>query len=448
MRTERTSDAVARIEPRAGTGRATRRATPCGLLLAATLLLAACSRSEPPFRAGAEVQESMQALPFEQAVGALATALLANARLEPPAAGARHPLIVDPWIDRVSGSQVEATRAIEVQIGSLVGQGHPEIELLPFTTGSLERSPLILLGAMVPEQPPGGLAQRVSSDLATPSYRIWGVIGDLRTGRIVSQASVLAMGADVSIKPAVFFRDSPAWMPDSSVASYFRSIDREIGDALDPFYVQSVQTAALVNDGIKAYEAGQYDRALEAYTRAGQSPAGDQARVYNGLYMANQALRRPDAAERAFGRAVDLGLRNGQLAVKFVFQPGSRRFDRDQATRASYDMWLRQIASQTGSSNLCLDVIGHASSTGAEEQNRLISRQRADYVKAQLIARSPRLRDRIVSRGVGSQNPIVGTGADDESDLLDRRVEFRPVPCTRLTAFTQPDTRLPSLQGG
>jgi len=434
MRNEAFFDADARSDGRPRRG----RARGLGVLLGvAVLAVAACSRPGPPPEVAAGVQppaEEARALPFEGAVSALAVALLANAQLPPAPAGTRYPLIVDPWIDRVSGHQVAATRAIEVQIGGLVSRTHPEIELLPFTAESIERGPFILLGAMVPEGPPPGVTPVASGAPAQPTYRIWGVIGDLRTGRIVSQASVRALGDDVSVAPAAFFRDSPAWMPDESVASYFRSVDRGIGEPLDPFYVGSVRTAALVDDGIKAYEAGRYDRALDAYTRASLSPAGDQARVYNGLYMSNQALRRPEAAEQAFSRAVALGLRNGQLAVKFVFRPGSSRFEQARADSASYGIWLRQIALQTSLSDLCLDVIGHASPTGSAERNLRLSDQRAAYVRTQLVARAPALRGRITSRGVGDGSPVVGTGADDESDLLDRRVEFRPVPCARMAA--------------
>ena len=39
------------------------------------------------------------------------------------------------------------------------------------------------------------------------------------------------------------------------------------------------------------------------------------------------------------------------------------------------------------------------------------------------------LRGRIVATGKGSREMIVGTGRDDASDALDRRVEFKTAKC-------------------
>ena len=39
---------------------------------------------------------------------------------------------------------------------------------------------------------------------------------------------------------------------------------------------------------------------------------------------------------------------------------------------------------------------------------------------------------RFAAKGVGSRELIVGTGKDDASDALDRRVEFKTIPCGSL----------------
>ncbi len=35
----------------------------------------------------------------------------------------------------------------------------------------------------------------------------------------------------------------------------------------------------------------------------------------------------------------------------------------------------------------------------------------------------------MIANGVGSRETIVGTGRDDATDALDRRVEFKPLAC-------------------
>jgi len=183
-----------------------------------------------------------------------------------------------------------------------------------------------------------------------------------------------------------------------------------------------------------AYEAGRYREALERYAEAQRLPAGDQMRVHNGLYLAAWSLGQRREAEEAFGRVVDFGLRQGRLAVKFLYRPGSTAFIPDQAVSAPYGMWLRQIAARTDERSACLLLTGHASPTGAAAANERLSRGRAERLRARLAAERPTLRERTGARGVGAREPLVGTGADNVSDALDRRVELAPVACGELPA--------------
>ena len=54
---------------------------------------------------------------------------------------------------------------------------------------------------------------------------------------------------------------------------------------------------------------------------------------------------------------------------------------------------------------------------------------RAENVKNRLERESPKLKGRVIASGVGSREKLVGTGTDDVRDALDRRVEFKVVPC-------------------
>jgi hypothetical protein len=97
-------------------------------------------------------------------------------------------------------------------------------------------------------------------------------------------------------------------------------------------------------------------------------------------------------------------------------------------------MWVQEIARRTASTDKCLEVAGHTSATGTVELNERLSLQRAQYVRDRFgdtIGKSP---PRFVATGVGSRQLIVGTGRDDASDALDRRVEFKTIPCAGLTA--------------
>ena len=373
------------------------------------------------------------ALPLDQAVLQLADATLSRARLPAPGPSGRHTLVIDPLIDRATGAETATTRSMEQRIGDLVRDRYDAIALRPFTTAALDERPLILLGAIT------AVAEAGTVKLATkgerpPAYRIWAVLADLNTGRVLSHESAWVRSEEVDATPTAFYQDSPVWLADGVTAAYLRTCAANPGDPIDPAYMAALRSQALVADGVRAYEAGLYASAIERYDEAKRLGAGSQRRIGNGLYLANWALGRRDAAEAAFGDIVDHGLERGRLAVKFVFRPGSTAFWPDRAVSGAYPMWIRQIASRTAENPACLDIEGHTSPTGPAALNERLSLARAERMRVRLVAVRPALADRIRAEGLGSGAPIVGTGADDATDVLDRRVEFEPLACSEIVA--------------
>ena len=96
-----------------------------------------------------------------------------------------------------------------------------------------------------------------------------------------------------------------------------------------------------------------------------------------------------------------------------------------------YPVWLKAIASRASSGSSCLEVTGHTSATGPEPLNERLSLLRAEYVKAQLeaSAQALALAKRTIAAGMGSRQTMVGSGRDNASDALDRRVEFKVIGC-------------------
>jgi outer membrane protein OmpA-like peptidoglycan-associated protein len=230
---------------------------------------------------------------------------------------------------------------------------------------------------------------------------------------------------NVDATPIPFFSDSPVWTADPRIKSYINACQAtKVGDPIDPVYLNGILAASTISEAIDAYDAGRYREALDLYTSADRTQAGDQLRVYNGLYLANWKLGRSDAATDAFGRLVDYGLATNRLGVKILFRPGSTAFAGDQ-TASPYDMWLKQIASHTAQKRACLEVTGNTSKTGSGPLNERLSLLRAEYMKAMLEQYAPSLNGRVIANGVGARANLIGTGADDQSDALDRRVEFK-----------------------
>ena len=103
----------------------------------------------------------------------------------------------------------------------------------------------------------------------------------------------------------------------------------------------------------------------------------------------------------------------------------------DSSFSGSYDMWIRQIATRAVADQVCLQVTGHTSPSGTAALNDRLSLLRAEYIQSRLETDQAVLVKRILAAGVGSRENLIGTGRDDASDMLDRRVELQPIePCT------------------
>jgi outer membrane protein OmpA-like peptidoglycan-associated protein len=412
-----------------------RRLLAAAAATATAALLGACTTLQPQVAERPTTTEtpSTEAQPFDAAMNSLATALIARAQLDP---SEQRILVVDPPVDLATVRHTAVTQDVERRIVNVVGQRFPNLQPTPLGETTLERQPVVVLSCMTPVAGPGEM--RPSIDGSPKTYRVWASLSDTRTGKIVSSETVWVRAEDVDVTPTKFFRDSPAWAMDNSMRAYLKVCGGKPGEAMDPAYLSGMGTSAVVNRATAAYEAGRYPEALAYYTQASQLPGGDQMRVWNGAYLTNVALGHTREAEEAFGKMVDAGLAQGKLAVKFVFRPASVQFWPDRAVSGQYPAWIRQIAQRSVARKACLLVVGHSSPTGTPAANEVLSERRAQFVRQQIVQDAMVLRTRTEARGRGAREPLVGTGKDNASDVLDRRVEFEPRACGTLQADRMP----------
>lgn len=358
-------------------------------------------------------------LPFDEAVAHVTAAVFSAA---PSAGAAVIPVVIDPLIDGLTGYQSKATQSIQDHIAAIVKQDFPQYAVQPIAPESLSQQPRVLIGTFTPRH-----AEAKTGD-PRDAYWFCLVMLDLKTGKVVAKSVAWVRvegGADVS--PTKSFGDSPAWTEDPNTLAYIASCQgSKVGDPINPEYLDGLLTAAVISEADDAYDEARYPEALNLYTTARKTRAGDQLRVYNGVYLSLFKLGRADQAAAAFHDLVDYGFRHKRLAVKFLFRPGSVRFATDSEFSASYPLWLQQIASQTLSSQACLQIIGHTSPAGSAALNDSLSLLRAQYIQSQLEDAKPLLKNRTVAAGVGSRENLIGTGRDDATDMLDRRVELKP----------------------
>ncbi len=395
-------------------------------VLTLTVLLWGCAAPSTDTQPTPPPAPPVQPIPFDEAVLKAANDLFSRAQLSATDTdgSAKHILVIDPLIDGVSGAQSVATRSMEVRLVELVKSKYPRFEVEPFSTSTVAKSPIVLVGTFT------GVNKEGKTEGVREAYRVCLALADLKSGKIISKGVARAKPEGVNITPTQYFKDSPTWAPDQATEGYIKTCQgTKAGDPINPAYVDRILTAALVSEAIDAYNNRQYREALDLYQSALHSPGGEQLRVYNGLYLSNWKLGHRDEATQAFGKVVDYGLVNKRLAVKFLFKPGSTDFWADRRVTGPYPIWLEQIAERTSQHQGCLEIVGHTSRTGPEPINERLSLLRAERIKQKLDRDAPALKTRTIANGVGSKENLIGTGTDDARDALDRRVEFKVVGC-------------------
>ena len=390
-------------------------------LAAAAMLAAAGCAAPPPVQATSSTTE----LPFEQAVALAADGLAAQIQTVPgffdklAAKPVKRGVVLDPMLYASTGQQTAATQLLERRVVERLGTKAEAIEILPFQSDTLGRAQYLLTGTMV----------RAAADQPRSPLRINLALTDLKTGNVVAQASALARAEGLDNTPLPYYADSPVLVKDKVIEGYVATTATRPGQHADPYYLERIAVATVISEATALYNAERYQESLARYRAAADSPSGEQLRVLNGIYLNSVKLGRSADAEQAFGKGVAFGIAYSQLGVKFLFNPGSTVFWSDPKVSGPYAMWLRQIARESTAAKACINIVGHTSHTGSEAANDALSLQRAGFIRQRLTAEAAVLGPRTKPSGMGFRENIVGSGTDNAVDALDRRVEFRIVPC-------------------
>jgi outer membrane protein OmpA-like peptidoglycan-associated protein len=364
-------------------------------------------------------------LPFEQAVAQATDGLAAQTQKLPGilAKLAKRGVVLDPMLEATTGQQTAATVLLENRVAERLSTKYEQFEILPFQSANLGKAQYLLTGTMT------------RTDAAAPAQKKRGLqinlaLTELKTGTVVAQASAVAKDEGLDHTPLAYYRDSPVLIKDKVIEGYARTSATPPGQRGDAFYLDRIAQATLISEATALYNQERYVEALGQYRSALAMPTGEQIRVMNGIYLTTVKLGRTAEAEQAFGRVVALGIAYNQLGVKFLFNPGSTDFWSDTRVSGAYAMWLRQIAKEGTAAKACMEIVGHTSKTGSESANEVLSQQRANTIRQRLSVEAPALGARSKTVGMGSRQNIVGSGSDNAVDALDRRVEFRILPCS------------------
>ena len=384
----------------------------------------AAAVSPPTARPGpATVFVAPRALRFSDAVNRAAEQLILSAQLE--LGNERRSLVIDPLIDANTGAQTVDTVRMGTQLETAVKNRAAAWSVKPLTRETLAAGPLLLIGTLTP------INTEPAIDKPPDAYRIWLTLIDTKTKRVVAKQLDRATIDSVNPEPLPFYRDSPTWHRDRTVASYINScqVNTRIGDLADPDYVTRLPAVAIVNEAISAYNAGRIPQANKLYADAAQLADPGDLRVLNGLYLTSWKMGRRVEAKDAFSKLVASGFELKKLPMKLLFETGKTAFMAKQGLPEQYEVWLDALAAEAGKVRSCIRVVGHSSRTGPASLNLPLSRRRAEAILDLLRKRNHALANKLSATGVGSAEALSGLGTDDERDALDRRVEFRVVDC-------------------
>jgi hypothetical protein len=324
-------------------------------------------------------------------------------------------LAIDPVLDKLTGQQTTASLQVQEALLIALASAAPDLPVQPLNSAAAPNG-LVAAGVLSTTTPPDDYFVQVS-------------FTDRVSGLVVAQSAARFRQPGLSGTPTDFYRDSPSLVRDRSVDGYVKTSETPAGSLADSLYVSQLPTAALLATALDEYNAGRWEGALTAYSAAASRQDGQTLRTFNGLYLTSMRLGRRQPAEDAFGKIVSLGLATNNLAVKLLFRPGTTDFLDDPNFSGVYPIWIRQIARGAVAAGVCLNVTGHTSASGTDAVNDPLSQQRANAVRALLVREVAALARNLRATGRGSRQTIVGTGADDASDAIDRRVEFEVEPC-------------------
>lgn len=377
--------------------------------LALTIALAACVSNPPAPSGGAGT--------LKQSVQTLANDLTAQINPNMLERMKSRKLVLDPFIDSKSGQQTQSTQLAAQLFATHINSQQGNLRLHPFDAAGVEQADYLVAGTLQADA-------NKSAD-----YQLIATITERRTGLVIARAVSRVRADEIDATPTAFFADSPSLVSDRLTEGQIRTSQAAVGSQADQVYLASISTGAVINEADQAYDASEWQKALQRYQTAVQRSDGQQLRVFNGLYNTQLKLGHHKEAEAAFGQIVALGLGTNNLAMRLLFNPGTTDFWKDPVVSSPYPMWLRHIARETAQGDYCLTVIGHTSRTGTEAVNARLSQSRAKVVRDTLVQNDKRLANRIDTDGVGWRNNIIGNGTDDARDALDRRVEFKVRGC-------------------
>jgi outer membrane protein OmpA-like peptidoglycan-associated protein len=328
-------------------------------------------------------------------------------------------IVVDPFVDVESGYPVKASTRIVRIVSDELEQRFPVAgQLAPDT---LDVAEYVLNGTVTIVS-----AERKG---AKRGYKVRSNVFEKATGKVLASASVVV--GDFDTTPLDIYRDSPVFIKSRDYEERTSSATKRPGETVDPGYRDRLELNAVVAKGDALYEQQEYAKSLSYYNQAAAAQSAPSLEVLNGQFTNYLKQGMWDDAAAAYGRLIRASIaETSQVASKITFAPNAVLPLESKAVQ--YNLYIKEIASLVVDLPSCrVRIVGHSSRTGSEAYNDSLSLKRAEWIRNQMAIFAPGIADRAETVGRGFRENIVGTGRDDVTDEIDRRVEFVFTGCVR-----------------
>jgi outer membrane protein OmpA-like peptidoglycan-associated protein len=330
---------------------------------------------------------------------------------------------MDVVMNADTGEEIELSRQISEIVKMTATNSFPHFSVVGMTSESINQTNYVIIGA---------IKQDVYNNQSTKLPRLFLSAVDMKTSQVKAHSEVWFSQQDLKLHPTPLYADSPMFIKDDRSEKVIATATANRGGMVDTGYLAAMETNALLAEASQAYDGGDYQLAAELFARAAEREDGQVMKTYAGLYQAYWKLGQLTEAEEAFAKLAEIGIANGTLSVKFLFQVNDTNFFGEPGELVEYDIWLRQIAKKVIESQACVEISGHASRSGSADYNKKLSDKRAQRIQKRLLEVSAAIAKKTAAVGRGFEENIVGTGTDDIRDAIDRRVVFRVLDCGEL----------------
>jgi outer membrane protein OmpA-like peptidoglycan-associated protein len=325
-------------------------------------------------------------------------------------------IVVDPFIDAESGYPVKINSKIRDVVSA-------EIDKRFKITGAmepdnLEVSEYVLNGTVSLE---GGGENREKE------YRVNASVFEKASGKVLASASVRIDRFDTT--PMDIYKDSPVYLKGKNYEEYMSSARKSTSESVSSEYRDRLRIKSMLVKGDALYEHKEFKESLSYYNQAAAGESTPQLEILNGQFTNLVKQGQWEEVEAVYGKLIRVSIaETSEIASKITFGPNSKAPIGNKS--GQYNIYAKEIAKFVASVPGCkVKIIGHCSRTGKEAYNDKLSLQRAQWIQKQMASFAPEVMAKSETFGRGYQENIVGSGRDDITDEIDRRVEFKFQQC-------------------